>query len=54
VTLKALARLLHPVLGHNIEPPHNAERWEKEIGKKRRAPAEAFLSLPFSAHTNPT
>jgi hypothetical protein len=26
----------------------------KEIGKKRRARTEAFLSLPFSPHTNIT
>jgi hypothetical protein len=50
--LKALAPLLDPVLGHNRDPPRNVKRGEKSERKTRRAPTEAFLSLPFYLHTN--
>jgi hypothetical protein len=54
IDLKALAPLLDPVLGHNSEPPRNVKIGEKSERKTRRAPTEAFLSLPFSLHTSLT
>jgi hypothetical protein len=33
------------------ESPRNVKRGEKSEGKMRRAPTEAFLSLPFYLHT---
>jgi hypothetical protein len=51
--LKALASFLDPDFGHNREPPSQyVKRGERSEGKTRRAPTEAFLSLPFSPHTN--
>ncbi len=52
--LKALASFLDPALGHNREPPRNVKRGEKSERKTRRAPTEAFLSVPFSLHANLT
>ncbi len=56
MALKALALLLDPVWGQ-IESPLAMVMLRdrrKEIRKKRRAPTEAFLALPFSPQSNLT
>jgi hypothetical protein len=52
--LKALVLLLDPFWGQIESPLAMLGDRRKEIGKKRRAPTEAFLSLPFSPQSNPT
>ncbi len=54
MSLKALVLLLDPVWGQIESPLEMLRDRRKEGGKKRRAPTEAFLSLPFSPHTSPT
>ncbi len=56
MSLKALVLLLDPVLGQIKSPLAMVmvRDRRKEIGKKRRAPTEAFLSAPFSPQSNLT
>ncbi len=54
MALKALVLLLDPVSGHVESPLAMLGDRRKESAKKRRAPTEAFLSLPFSPHTSLT
>jgi hypothetical protein len=54
MTLKALTPLLDPVSGHIKSPLAMLRDRRKEWAKKRRAPTEAFISVPFSLHTNLT
>jgi hypothetical protein len=54
MALKALVLRLDPVWGQIESILAMLRDRGKEEGKKRRAPTEVFLSLPFSPHTNIT
>jgi hypothetical protein len=54
MALKPLVLLLDPASGQIESPLSMVRDGRKEWGKKRRAPTEAFLSLPFSPQSNLT